>query len=267
VVDAGAGEPPEVAVTRPGDVWLLGDHRLLCGDATNADHVARLFAGATAGLMVTDPPYGVSYHPEWRQAAGLADGGRTAEIANDDRVDWTDAWRLFPGNVAYVWHAGVHAASVAAQLESVGFGIRAQIIWAKPTFAISRGHYHWKHEPAWYLVREGATASWSGDHAQCTVWEIAHDRDDVTEHSTQKPLECMLRPMRNHDIAEVYDPFVGSGTTIMAAERARRRCFAMEITPSFCDVAVSRWERSAAAEAILETTGETFAVTAERRSD
>ena len=109
IEDPGADDPPENPVTRTGDLWKLGSHRLLCGDSTNADDVARLFGDVRPGLMVTDPPYGVSYRPTWRQDAGLADAGRTAEVANDDRVDWTDAWRLFPGDVAYVWHAGVHA--------------------------------------------------------------------------------------------------------------------------------------------------------------
>ncbi|MEE9392624.1 MAG: DNA modification methylase [Planctomycetota bacterium] len=265
--DPGAEEPPENPVTKEGDLWLLGKHRLLCGDATNERDVETLFAGKRPGLMVTDPPYGVSYRPEWRQEAGLADGGKTAEVANDERVDWTDAWRLFPGEVAYVWHAGVHSPSVGQQLQDVGFDIRSQIIWAKNRFAISRGHYHWQHEPCFYVVRSSATASWGGDHAQCTLWPIAQDKADQTEHSTQKPLECMLRPLRNHDIHDVYDPFLGSGTTMIAAEKLNRRCFGLELTPRFCDVIISRWEKATGQEAILEASNESFLITAERRAD
>ena len=265
--DDGAEEPPEKPVTQPGDCWVMGEHRLLCGDSTSQRDVATLFGGLRPDLMVTDPPYGVSYQPTWRQDAGLAEGGKTAEVANDDRVDWTAAWSLFPGDVAYVWHAGVHAAHVAEQLGASGFEVRSQIIWSKPTFAISRGHYHWQHEPCWYVVREGKTASWKGDRSQTTLWEMAHEKDDVTEHSTQKPLEAMLRPIRNHSAPIVYDPFCGSGTTLIAAEQAGRRCLAMELTPAFCDVIVRRWERATGGKAQLEGSGETFDETADRRSD
>jgi DNA modification methylase len=123
---------------------------------------------------------------------------------------------------------------------------RTQIIWRKPRFVISRGHYHWQHEPAWYAVRPGGSAKWRGDRSQSTVWDIAQ-RDDTgeTKHGTQKPVECMRRPIRHHGGKgdDVYDPFVGSGTTIIAAEQLGRRCFAMEISPGYCDVVVQRWEQ------------------------
>lgn len=125
--------------------------------------------------------------------------------------------------------------------------MRAQIIWRKPRFAISRGHYHWQHEPAWYAVREGGgSAKWCGDRTQSTVRDIdAKDQDAETVHGTQKPVECMARPIRNHGGKgdDVYDPFVGSGTTLIAAERLGRRCFAMELSPAYADVCVTRWER------------------------
>lgn len=246
--DEPAPDPPAEPVTRPGDLWILGRHRLLCGDATNPDHVRTLLAGARPALMVTDPPYGVKYDPGWRNEA--ADKGliafaasREGEVPNDDRADWYEAWTLFPGDVVYCWHAGRHASVVQASLERAGFEIRAQIIWAKPRLVISRGHYHWQHEPCWYAVRKGASAHWIGDRSQTTLWEIPMlDDEDQKVHSTQKPTECMARPIRNHE-GDVYDPFVGTGTTIVAAERLGRRCYAMEIDPRYCDVAVARWER------------------------
>ena len=141
------GEPPQKPVTRLGDLWLCGSHRVLCGDATSSEQVARLLGSASPFLMVTDPPYGVAYDPVWRERAGLGPQRQTGSVANDDRADWETAYRLFPGDVAYVWHAGVHAAEVAAGLERAGLRIRSQIIWAKPSLVLSRGDYHWQHEP------------------------------------------------------------------------------------------------------------------------
>ena len=238
---------------QPGQLWLLGEHRLLCGDATDASDVTRLLDGAAPTLMLTDPPYGVDYDPTWRGRSK-----RTGKVANDDRADWTDAWQLFPGDVAYVWHASLHAAEVQRSLETAGFEHRAQIIWRKPRLTLSRGHYHWQHEPCWYAVRRGADGHWIGDRTQTTVWDIDPVRasggteDATTEHGTQKPLECMARPLRNHE-GDVYDPFVGSGTTIIAAERLGRRCWAMELDPRYCDVLLARWEAFSGDEARKET--------------
>jgi DNA modification methylase len=198
--------------------------------------------------MVTDPPYGVKYDPAWRKRAGLSDSSRMGRVANDDRMDWREAWQLFPGDVAYVWHAGLFAAATASHLEDSGFEIRSQIIWRKPTFPISRGHYHWQHEPCWYAVRQGASAGWIGDRSQTTVWDIAWRSEAKTDHGTQKPVECMARPIRNHE-GNVYEPFGGSGTTLIAAEQLARRCTAIEIEPAYCDVVVMRWERLTAEKA------------------
>ena len=244
--DAPAPEPPEVPVTRPGDLWLLGPHRLLCGDATSATDVARLLNGARPHLMITDPPYGVEYDPAWRNAAGVSATMRTGKVANDDRADWREAWALFPGEVAYVWHAAVHARTVIESLEASGFIIRSQIVWAKSRFVLGRGDYHWQHEPCLYAVRTGATGHWQGARDQATLWTIASggDEDAATVHGTQKPVECMRRPMLNNSAPGdvVYDPFCGSGTTLIAAEITGRRCLAMEIDPRYCDVIVQRWQ-------------------------
>jgi hypothetical protein len=146
-------EPPAQTVSGRGDLWLLGEHRILCGDSTNAADVARLLGTESPHIMVTDPPYGVEYDPAWRKAAGMiVNEKKLGRVANDDRVDWRAAWANFDGDVAYVWHAGLHAAEVQTSLESVGFKIRSQIIWVKDRFALSRGDYHWQHEPCWYCV-------------------------------------------------------------------------------------------------------------------
>ncbi len=142
----------------PGDLWQLGGHRLICGDSTSADVVGRLLADVRPLLMVTDPPYGVEYDPSWRNQAGAARTKRTGKVLNDDRADWREAWALFPGDVAYVWHGALHAATVADSLVAAGFAIRSQIIWAKDRLVLSRGDYHWQHEPCWYAVRTRARA-------------------------------------------------------------------------------------------------------------
>jgi DNA modification methylase len=240
-------EPPITPITQAGDLWLLGEHRLLCGDSTDGPSVQRLLAGAVPFLMVTDPPYGVEYDPTWRHRCGLNDSQRTGKVTNDDRVDWTAAYQLFPGTVAYVWHAARYTSDFATNLSTAGFEVRAQIIWRKSRFAIGRGHYHWQHEPCWYAVREsGGSAKWCGDRTQSTIWDIdSKDQDQETRHGTQKPCEAMARPIRNHGSKgdDVYDPFLGSGTTLIACQRLGRRCYGMELDPGYCDVVVQRWER------------------------
>jgi DNA modification methylase len=236
-------EKPADPITKPGDLWLLGKHRLLCGDSTSATDVARLLDGAVPALMVTDPPYGVEYDPEWRMDAGLTGNtARMGKVMNDDRADWTEAWKLFPGDVAYVYHAGVFASTVQQSLERAGFAIRAQIIWAKDRLALSRGDYHWQHEPCWYAVREGGKGHRTDDRTQTTLWSIPARDDAGHGHGTQKPVECMERPVRNHLADLVYEPFAGSGTTVIACERTGRTCMAMELDPGYCDVVVRRWE-------------------------
>ncbi len=246
--DEPAPEPPADPVSRPGDLWILGEHRLLCGDATSATDVTRLLNGAKPHLMASDPPYGVNYDPAWRNRAGVSATERTGVVSNDHRADWREAWALFPGDVAYIWHAAVHARTVMESLESADFVIRSQIVWAKSRFVLGRGDYHWQHEPCIYGVRKGATGHWQGARDQSTLWAIAtrgnETEDPETVHGTQKPVECMRRPILNNSAPgdTIYEPFSGSGTTIIAAEMTGRRCLAMEIDPAYCDVAVQRWE-------------------------
>lgn len=258
-------EPPAEPVSQPGDVWVLGRHRLVCGDSTDADNVAKALNGVAPHLMVTDPPYGVEYDADWRNKAMRADGSPSAgraigKVLNDGRADWRETWALFPGDVTYIWHAAWHASAMQASIEDAGFEIRCQIIWAKPRFVISRGHYHWQHEPCWYAVRKGKTGHWTGDRSQTTLWTIEHNKS-VTGHSTQKPVECMKRPIENNSSPgqAVYEPFSGSGTTIIAAEITGRACHAIEISPAYVDVAVQRWQNFTGNEAVLESDGSRFA--------
>lgn len=266
---------PKRPVTRVGDIWICGRHRIICGDSTKPETVARVLAGAIPKIMDTDPPYGVNYDPLWREqsvnrtnAGALINSKHTKKVANDHRASWLDAYTLFPGDVCYVWHSGLHTDVVKAELSGVGlqlkegdtqlparppwFEMRAQIIWVKPLFVIGRGAYHWQHEPCWYGVRKGRNAAWIGDRKQSTVWQIAikhgmmgkaeENEDDFdAAHGTQKPVECMARPMRNHQ-GDAYDPFLGSGTTMIAAEQLDRACFGVELDPPNVDVCVERWQ-------------------------
>jgi DNA modification methylase len=280
-----APEPPVQPVSQLGDVWLLGRHRLVCGDCTDAQVVDKALGGVRPHLMVTDPPYGVDYDPEWRTGIGKSAEGKTVRVAsgkalyaykvagvgkvvNDDIIDWREAWALFPGDVAYVWHAGTAAGIVGDSLAACGLAIRAQIVWAKGRFAIGRGNYHWQHEPCWYAVKEGKKAHWAGDRSQTTLWPIQHNKSD-TGHGTQKPVECMKRPIENNSSPgqAVYDPFVGSGTTIIAAEMTGRACHAIELNPQYIDVCVQRWQNFTGKQATLEGDGRTFDEVARERAE
>lgn len=251
-------KPPAVPVSKPGDLWVLGRHRLLCGSSTDPDAVARLLGDVRPHLMVTDPPYGVNYDPAWRNEAKASSTKRVGKVMNDDRADWREAWDLFPGDVAYVWHGALHATTVAESLIASGFAIRSQIIWANERLVLSRGDYHWQHEPAWYAVRTKGKGHWAGDRKQSTLWSIpSRDQDADTVHGTQKPVECMRRPILNNSSPgqAVYEPFSGSGTTIIAAETTERACFAMELDPAYVDVAVRRWEDFTGQKAVLDGAG------------
>lgn len=291
LTDPDAAPPAPVnPVSVLGDVWLLGRHRLVCGSSTEAATVELCLAGDKPHLMVTDPPYGVNYDPDWRNKAmrddGSAFGGRaTGTVMNDDQADWREAWALFPGSVAYVWHGGLHAGPVAASLAASRFKTRAQIIWVKTRHVIGRGNYHWQHEPcayavregaddrwqdehevAAYAVRDGATAKWRGGRKQSTVWFIEHIRSE-TGHGTQKPVEAMRRPIENNSAPgqPVYEPFSGSGTTIIAGEMSGRPVRAIELDPAYVDVAVRRWQAFVGQDAVLEATGQTFEQVCEDR--
>ncbi len=254
-------ETPEEPVTRPGDLWTLGNHRLICGDATVATDVERLLGKVKPLLMVTDPPYGVEYDPSWRNQAGATATKRVGKVLNDDRADWREAWALFPGDVAYVWHGALHAATVAESLEESGFKVRSQIIWAKERLVLSRGDYHWQHEPCLYAVKKTGKGHWAGDRKQTTLWQIpSRDQDSVTIHGTQKPVECMRRPILNNSSPGqvVYEPFMGSGTTLIAAESTGRVCCGSELSPAYVDVAILRWQNITGEKAILDGDGRSF---------
>ena len=266
----------EQPITVLGDIWELDDHRVGCGDSTSATDVAQVLAGSEPPLMVTDPPYGVSYDPSWRARRGCS-SGKLAQgpVLNDDRADWREAYALFPGDTIYVWHGALYGGVVADGLVACEFELRSQIVWVKQHFVLSRGNYHWQHETAWYAVRAGKSGHWTGDRKQTTVWEIASNNpfgnpqhEHTWGHGTQKPVECMRRPIINNSRPgqAIYDPFLGSGTTLIAAEMTGRVCYGLELNPLYTDVVVQRWQLFTGRAARHQASGQSFDERAERQS-
>ena len=258
---------PEKAVTEAGDLWLLNDHRLACGDSTDAAVAAAALGPHRPHLLVTDPPYGVNYDPNWYLRVRKAKTAKAA-VSNDHLANWEGAWEHFPGGVAYIWHSDLHADHVAASIEAAKFRIQEEIIWKKEISILSRGHYHWQHELCIYARKPNFAAHWQPRGTQGTIWRISKQgRDADTVHGTQKPVECMRRPIRHSSEAgdSVYDPFLGSGTTLIAAELTGRIACTCELDPAYCDISIRRWQAISGGEARLEATGQTFAeVEAER---
>jgi DNA modification methylase len=272
---------PQVATSRAGDLWLLGGHRLLCGDATSKAQVERLLDGHQPSVMVTDPPYGVELDSEWRDRAGLNGCGpasasymknRTAghtetTISGDTRADWSEAFELVPSlQVAYVWHASVFTREVLNGLLRIGFTLHQQIIWNKGRAVLTRTPYWFAHEPCWFVRKKNAP--WYGKAGEnTTIWESASPKfimggsgEEKFDHPTQKPVVLMRRPIINHTKRGecVYDPFLGSGTTLMAAELTGRVCCGLELDPKYIDVIIERWQGATGKEARLEGAGTTF---------
>lgn len=258
----GVAEDP---ITKHGDVWILGNHRLMCGDSTVQTDYDTLMNGQSPNTMITDPPYGVKYEAGWRSEAKdtkSTEREETSNLMNDDRADWYDAYVLFQGSVAYVWHASIFTDVVMEGIRKSGFEIRQQIIWNKNVHALSRSDYHWKHEPCWYAVKKGGNRNWNGGRTQMTVWDVKsiQSEKDKTSHPTQKPVELYIRSIEHHTNQGeyVYDPFSGSGTLIIACEKTHRRALSMELDPKFCDVIIKRWQKFSNKKAVLESTGEQF---------
>jgi DNA modification methylase len=291
---ANAAPPlPETPVSRLGDLWICGDgrsqHRVLCGDATSPEAVARLLEDRKPLLLVTDPPYGISLDSEWRDRAGLngcgpaeasymkkhrTEGHTETAISGDTRADWSEAFELVPSlQIAYVWHASVFTREVLDGLLRIGFLYPQQIIWDKGRTVLTRTHYWYRHEPCWYVRKKNSP--WFGKAGEnATVWESASPKfimggsdEDKFDHPTQKPIELMRKPILNHTKRGelCYDPFLGSGTTLAAAELTERACCGIELDPKYVDVAVQRWQSLANKKATLDLDGRSFEVIAAER--
>jgi DNA modification methylase len=289
---ANAAPPlPENPVSQVGDLWLCGEHRVLCGDATRAEDVARLLGERKPILMATDPPYGIELDSEWRDRAGLngcgaaepsymkkrTKGHTETTISGDTRADWSEAFELVPSlQIAYVWHASVFTREVLNGLERIGFLYPQQIIWNKGRTVLTRTHYWYQHEPCWYVRKP--KAAWFGKAGEnATIWDSPSPKfimggsdESKFDHPTQKPVDLMRRPILNHlKRGElVYDPFLGSGTTLAATELTERVCCGVELDSKYVDVIVQRWQTLSGHKAKLEADGRTFEeIAAERRKE
>ena len=298
---------PVVPISRAGDLWLCGEHRVLCGDSTSTEAVARLLGERKPLLMVTDPPYGIELDSEWRDRAGLntapgqkrtpaskaaakanpqyaaepsymkhrTEGHTETTISGDTRADWSQAFELVPSlQIAYVWHASKFTREVLDGLLRIGFEHHQQIIWDKTRTVLTRTLYWFQHEPCWFVRKKNAP--WYGKAGEnSTIWASPSPKfimggsdEDKFDHPTQKPVELMRRPILNHlKRGElVYEPFLGSGTTLAAAELTERVCCGMEMDPKYVDVIVQRWQTISGEKAKLDGDGRTFEeIAAERQ--
>ena len=254
-------EVPEAPVTVLGDVWLLGKHRVMCGDSTSIDAVEKLMAGAGADMLLTDPPYNVAYEGATKQKLTIQNDsmgdGEFRQFLRDAFVTAETAMKN--GAVFYIWHSDSEGYNFRGACQDAGLKVRQCLIWKKSSLVMGRQDYHWKHEPCLYGWKEGAGHLWAADRKQTTILEFDKPSRNG-EHPTMKPVGLfeyqMLNNTKGGDI--VLDLFGGSGTTIIAAEKNGRYGYLMELDPKYCDVIVQRWQEFTGQTATLESTGKPF---------
>jgi DNA modification methylase len=253
-------EVPEVpvdAITKPGDLWLLGEHRVLCGDSTSEADVSRLMNGEKAEMMFTDPPYGVDYSGGIQfNKNGEAKTNNREKLKNDNSTqiyyDFLPVAISATDGPCYMWFSDSKTRDVYNALYDNKCEIHALIIWHKTnaTYAAMNAQYKQRHEPCLYFKSKGSTLRWCGETTEATIWN--QDRDGINDlHPTQKPVALASKAIRNHESKSVLDLFCGSGSTLIAAEQLGRKCYGMEISPNYCDVIVKRWENLTGKKATL----------------
>lgn len=256
-------DAPAEPITRPGDLWLLGRHRLLCGDSTVATDVARLMAGERAEMVFTDPPYGVDYQGGHFHSGDVHIVRKRERLANDRLNIYALVLPVitqYTDGPCYVWFAGGNGEPVYRAVTEADCEIHALIIWHKinATYAAMNAQYKQRHECLLYFKPKGSTLRWIGPTDECTVWEMK--RDPVNDlHPTQKPVELAERAINNHRADLILDLFGGSGSTLIASERTGRRCAMMELDPVYCDVIVRRFEDFTGQTAVLASDTESQA--------
>lgn len=246
---------PAEPTTKPGDIYILGRHRLMCGDSTNTEHLTQLMGGSLADMIFTDPPYNVDYNPDTRPIGGRARSVNKLGSIKNDKMDsgaFTDFLRAVFNNAitgikggasVYVCHADNVGIIFRTVFEEI-FKLASVLIWAKNNFAIGRADYHWMHEPILYGWQKGCTHKWHGDRSQTTIWNISRESGANYVHPTQKPVALVEKAITNSSKSGdlILDLFGGSGSTLMACEKLQRGARLMELDPKYCDVIVQRWE-------------------------
>ena len=262
-----ADEVPEVeeqSVTVAGDIWVMGNHRLLCGDSTSPDDLKKLCDGELVDLWLTDPPYNVAYEGKTADALTIQNDSMNDESFRKFLVECYGAADsvMKEGASFYIWHADSEGFNFRGAAQDIGWKIRQCLIWVKQTMVMGRQDYHWKHEPCLYGWKDGAAHHWGSDRKQTTVLEFDRPSRNA-EHPTMKPVDLFEYQMLNNSKSGglVLDSFAGSGTTVIAAEKNGRRARAMELDPRYCDVIVKRWQEFSGKEAVNLVTKKTFAET------
>ena len=249
-------------VTQTGDLWMLGEHRLLCGDSTDASDIAKLMNGKTAEMMFTDPPYGVNYEGGHFHSGDVNIKRKREKLSDDNSTEIYS--RFLPvalsvvNGPCYLWFADSRARDVYNAVFEAGGEVHALIIWHKinATYAAMNAQYKQRHEPCLYFKPKDSTLRWSGSTTEATVW--SKERDSINEfHPTQKPISLAAKAIKNHAAKLILDCFLGSGSTLIAAEQLDRKCYGMEISRQYCDVIVDRWEKLTGKKARLEGDGST----------
>lgn len=258
-------EPPVDPITRLGDVWILGNHRLMCGDSTNIDDVEKLMDGQKADLLHTDPPYNVDYSNADRPKAGKTDFGKIKNDTMDGESFYQFLYDAFTnaytvckdGSSAYIWHASSEHVNFTNALVNASFEYTQQIIWKKPML-LGRGRYQWAHEPC--LMGVKGSPYFTDDRTKTTVWDFGGYDKSKNMHPTQKPLFIPEEAVNNSSKqgSNVLDLFGGSGSTLIACEKLNRSSYLMELDPKYCDVIINRWQDYTGKKATLEVDGRTF---------
>ena len=264
----------ENPVTVPGDVWVMGKHRLMCGDSTSVDAMDKLLAGQFADLVVTDPPYGVSYADKNRSLNASGRGNRIQTPIKNDHLQGNELKEFFlaafssmfvamkPGSPFYVFapQGGEQMMMMMMMMQEACLPVRHELIWVKNNHVLGRADYHYKHEPVLYGWKDGAGHPWYGDRNKFSIWNVDKPMQSKL-HPTMKPVELVEIPIQNsskgHDV--VLDLFGGSGTTLIAAEKNGRTAMLMELDPRYCDVIIKRWQDFTGKIAVHAETGQPFA--------
>jgi len=251
----------EHPVSVHGDVWVLGRHKVLCGDSTNIEDVSRIAPPESVDCLITDPPYNVAYEGKTKDAMTIANDAMDDAAFRQFLVDAfiTANMTIKPGGAFYIWHADSEGFNFRGACRDVGWTVRQCLIWVKNTMVLGRQDHQWRHEPCLYGWKDGAPHKWCSDRKQTTVLEFNKPARNG-EHPTMKPVDLIEYQIRNStekgDV--VLDLFGGSGSTLIACEKSARNARIVEIDPKYVDVIIRRWQKFTGKQAVLESTGQTF---------